>query len=304
MRNLIRRILREQSKVKEIPIKFYMFDWDDNLLYMPTQIYVTTDKNKEIGMGTEDFAHLRSKLTSGEPFVYKGKTVKGMGENPFRKFRGGKEEFYKDVKKSKQAPSWPDLVEAINSGSYLAIITARGHKPQVIKESLRDLIDNNENGISKESLFRSLVDRKELVGQEPLSMEEEVDDYLDSCLFYTVGYYYPTGSSKPEEIKAKAMNFFQTSGNELVEAMNSKLAADGIYDFKFKAYFGFSDDDLKNIAYAITNTTGIDIYSTHGDEKKLVKKGEKGIKPEFEDDLEIQFENKLRNIIKKIIIYN
>ena len=39
-----------------------MFDWDDNLLYMPTQIYVTTDKGKEIGMGTEDFAHLRSKL--------------------------------------------------------------------------------------------------------------------------------------------------------------------------------------------------------------------------------------------------
>jgi hypothetical protein len=135
-------------------------------------------------------------------------------------------------------------------------------------------------------------------------MEEEVDDYLDSCLFYTVGYYYQTGSSKPEEIKARAMNFFQTSGNELVEAMNSKLDADGIYDFKFKAYFGFSDDDLKNIQYAKEKTKGIDIFYTGKGEKELVKKGEEGIKPEFKDDLEIQLENKLRNIIKKIIIYN
>jgi hypothetical protein len=304
MRNLIRRILREQSEVKEIPIKFYMFDWDDNLLYMPTQIYVTTDKGKEIGMGTEDFAHLRSKLTSGEPFVYKGKTVKGMGENPFRKFRGGKEEFYKDVEKSKKAVSWPDLTEAINSGSYLAIITARGHNPQVIKDTLRDLINEGSGGISKEDLLLSLKNRKKLIGQKPLTPKEEINEYIDNCLFYTVGYYYSTGSAKPEEIKAKAMTFFQSSGNDLVDAMNDKLETDGINDYRFKAYFGFSDDDLKNIEFAKEKTKGIDIFYTGKGEKELVKKGEEGIKPEFKDDLEIQLENKLRNIIKKIIIYN
>jgi hypothetical protein len=301
MRNLIRRILREETETTTIPIKFYMFDWDDNLLYMPTEIMVKDDEGGEIGMGTEDFAHLRSKFGSGEPFKYKGRMIVGLADNPFRYFRSGKKEFGQDVEKSKKAASWPDLTEAINSGSYLAIITARGHDPQVIKDTLRDLIDEGSGGISKEDLFRSLVERKELVGQEPLTMEEEVDDYIDNCLFYTVGYYYSTGSAKPEEIKAKAMTFFQSSGNDLVDSMNDKLETDGINDFRFKAYFGFSDDDLKNIEFAKEKTKGIDIFYTGKGEKEKVKSAEKDIKPEFIGDLEIQLENRIKNILRKII---
>jgi hypothetical protein len=300
MRNLIRRILREETEVTEIPIKFYMFDWDDNLLYMPTEIMVQDDEGGEIGMGTEDFAHLRSKLGSGEPIKYKGRMIVGLADNPFRYFRSGKKEFRQDVEKSKKAASWPDLTEAINSGSYLAIITARGHNPKVIKDTLRDLIDEGSGGISKEDLFHSLVERKESVGQEPLSMEEEIDEYIDNCLFYTVGYYYQTGSAKPEEIKAKAMTFFQSSGNDLVDAMNSKLETDGINDYRFKAYFGFSDDDLKNIEFAQKNTQGINIYHT-SDVKKLVKQADKNVKPEFTGDLELQLEYKIKNILRKII---
>jgi hypothetical protein len=303
MRNLIRRILREETEVTKIPIKFYMFDWDDNIRYMPTKIYVKTKDGNSVEMGTEDFAHYREKMSKGIEFEYEGNIIVGLAEEPFKDFRSGYDKFKIDVMKSKKAPSWNTMVKAINTGSPLAIITARGHEPDVLKKALKDFIDANEGGISKEDLYHSLVERKESVGQEPLSMEEEIDDYLDSCLYYTVGYYYPSGgSAKPEEIKAMAMNSFKEDGKKMVEYMNDKLATDGIYDYIFVAKFGFSDDDRKNVEYAVNNTEEIDIYYTGKGEEDKVKDVESGfINPEFNKKEDLKLENRIKNILRKII---
>ena len=37
-------------------LKYYAFDWDDNIMHMPTKIMVLDDKGSEVGMSTEDFA--------------------------------------------------------------------------------------------------------------------------------------------------------------------------------------------------------------------------------------------------------
>ena len=37
--------------------KYYEFDWDDNIVSMPTKIILKNDKGDEVGMSTEDFAH-------------------------------------------------------------------------------------------------------------------------------------------------------------------------------------------------------------------------------------------------------
>jgi len=299
-----RRILSELSDPpQKIPIRFYMFDWDDNIRYMPTKIYVKSKDGKKAQMGTEDFAHYRDKLSKNIDFEYKKKTITGMAEDPFQDFKSGYDKFKVDVSKSKKAPAWNTLVKAINSGSPLAIITARGHHPDVLKDALRDLIDSNEGGISKVSLFKSIVERKEMVGQEPMSEGEEVDDYLEDCLYYTVGYHYPSGgSSKPEEIKAKAMTFFKESGEDLVNSMNDKLATDGINDYVFVAKFGFSDDDRKNVEYAVKKTKGIDIFYTGKGKEEKVKDVESGyISPEFDKEDDLKTENKIRKLLYKLI---
>jgi len=303
MRNLIRRILREETEVTKIPIKFYMFDWDDNIRYMPTKIYVKTKDGNSVEMGTEDFAHYREKMSKGIEFEYEGNIIVGLAEEPFKDFRSGYDKFKIDVMKSKKAPSWNTMVKAINTGSPLAIITARGHEPDVLKKALKDFIDANEGGISKTKLFESLTDRKVLVGQEYFTEEEEINDYLDSCLYYTVGYYYPSGgSTKPEEIKAMAMNSFKEDGKKMVEYMNDKLATDGIYDYIFVAKFGFSDDDRKNVEYAVKNTEDIDIYYTGKGEEDKVKDVESGfINPEFNKKEDLKLEYKIKNILRKII---
>ena len=40
-------------------VKYYSFDWDDNLMYMPTKIYLLNDKGNKVGMTTKDFAEFR-----------------------------------------------------------------------------------------------------------------------------------------------------------------------------------------------------------------------------------------------------
>ena len=49
--------------------KYYAFDWDDNILYMPTKIMVLTENDDVIGMSTEDFAKYRSQIGK-TPFEY------------------------------------------------------------------------------------------------------------------------------------------------------------------------------------------------------------------------------------------
>jgi hypothetical protein len=66
-------------------MKYYAFDWDDNIMNMPTKIILKNDDGEEVGMSTEDFAHYRS-MIGKEDFKYEGNIIVGFGENAFRNF--------------------------------------------------------------------------------------------------------------------------------------------------------------------------------------------------------------------------
>ena len=66
VRNIISEIIHDQMKPT---MKYYAFDWDDNLMYMPTKIYLKDNKGKTVGMSTEDFAEYRTEIGK-EPFDY------------------------------------------------------------------------------------------------------------------------------------------------------------------------------------------------------------------------------------------
>ena len=50
------------SKTVNPDLKYYAFDWDDNIVVMPTRIILKTDEGNEVGMSTEDFAEYRQKI--------------------------------------------------------------------------------------------------------------------------------------------------------------------------------------------------------------------------------------------------
>ncbi len=108
-------------------MKYYAFDWDDNIVHMPTEIVLKTEDGDEIGMSTADFAEYRGKIGK-ENFDYKGDVIVGLAEDPFRNFRtAGDKQFLIDAMKAKQGPAFDDFREAINNGSIFSIRIFKVH---------------------------------------------------------------------------------------------------------------------------------------------------------------------------------
>jgi hypothetical protein len=255
-------------------MKYYAFDWDDNLMYMPTKIIVKDDKGNEVGMGTEDFAEHRIDIGKN-PFEYKGKTIVGFAENPFRNFRvEGDKNFLLSTMLAKTGPAWDDFVECINGGSVFAIITARGHNPKTIALGVKKLIDGNMNGISKKELLWNLRKYNDIVKQNPKVSDESLIDFY----VFKLNKYYPVtfgeGSAQnPEEGKVKAMREFQQYVKKISGLLNSEPYLKNDVSNNFIPTIGFSDDDLRNLEKMKQELgddpeNNIQMYSTYGGEKK------------------------------------
>jgi hypothetical protein len=74
-KKVVKEIISEIIQDQLTPtMKYYAFDWDDNLMYMPTKIYLKDENGNSVGMSTEDFAEYRSDVGK-EPFEYEGHTI-------------------------------------------------------------------------------------------------------------------------------------------------------------------------------------------------------------------------------------
>ena len=150
---IVKQIINEIIQETQTPVmKYYAFDWDDNLMFMPTKIYLKDDDGKSVGMSTEDFAEYRTDIGK-EPFKYEGHTIVSFDKEPFRDFGVlGDKQFLKDAMTAPIGPAWNDFVEAVNNGSIFSIITARGHTPSVLKTAIYNLIKQNKHGLSQKEL--------------------------------------------------------------------------------------------------------------------------------------------------------
>ena len=260
--------------------KYYAFDWDDNLMRMPTKILVKDSEGNEIGISTEEFAHTReyiNKASEEQPYEHNGYNLVGYAPNPFRNFRTeGDEQFKIDALKAPLVKdSWNAFVECINSGSYFAIITARGHKPITIFEAIKNLIDKNHGGIKKQDLINSLMEREKTIYAEPnLDADYLLSNYEDKIL----EHIYPVSNEEvasklgggsansPEEAKISALNIFINDMMKINDNQPIKI--------------GFSDDDKRNVEHvtkvmsgegSIPEEVALSIFYT-GPEKDIPKK--------------------------------
>ena len=104
-------------------------------------------------------------------------------------------------------PSWNDFVECINGGSIFAIITARGHTPSVLRDSIYNLIVTNHNGIDSSKLIENLKKYRDLSGEVMKDDQLLIKEYLDMNKYYPVTYGEGSASN-PEEGKIKALREF------------------------------------------------------------------------------------------------
>ena len=259
--------------------KYYAFDWDDNIMFMPTSIMLLSENDEEVPMSTEDFAEHRHQIGK-ESFSYKGTTIVDYAPNPFRNFREeGDKRFVLDSMIASVGPSWNDFIECVNGGSIFAIITARGHNPKALREGVYNLIMANKNGIDTRTLAKNLNKYRNIgndVSDDTKSKAltpNELREYLDLCKFYPVTFGEGSAAN-PEEGKIKAMKEFISYCKDMAREIGEKAYfKNDVENNEILPIIGFSDDDPKNIE------TMKDFLDTHDNEKLvrtyLTKGGEK-----------------------------
>ena len=266
VRELITEIIQDQLKPT---MKYYAFDWDDNLMYMPTKIYLKDEDGKSVGMSTEDFAEYRSEVGK-EPFEYEGHTIVGFDDDAFRDFKvTGDKKFLVDAMKAPTGPAWDDFVEAVNNGSIFAIVTARGHTPSVLKNGVYNLIKKNKHGLSEKELVKNLRKYRDISDEEDMTDDELVRTYLEMCKWHPVTFGEGSAAN-PEELKVSAMRQFMEYVRNLSQRLQEKAYMKNKISNYFTPYIGFSDDDLKNVETMkkhFDDESGLDIYHTGGGKK-------------------------------------
>jgi hypothetical protein len=230
---------------------FYSFDWDDNILYMPTVIHMDKLIDGEwvpTDVSTAEFAQVRSDKQNWR--IINNDPVSAFSE--FRDFGPrGEGAFLQDVKKAislkRFGPSWDDFIECLSSGCLFAIITARGHESKTMRTGIEWIIDNilseNEvfnmyNNILKFTYLYKEQEKFDRILKGKPSESSLVKIYLDNCDFVGVSAPSRGGTpDNPEKAKEEALLSFKERINRL--ASNVGL----------KAMIGFSDDDLGNVKH-------------------------------------------------------
>lgn len=266
VKDIISEIIQDQMKPT---MKYYAFDWDDNLMYMPTKIYLKDENGKSVGMSTEDFAEYRTEVGK-EPFDYEGHTIVGFDDDAFRDFTvTGDKKFLVDAMKAPTGPAWDDFVEAVNNGSIFAIITARGHTPSILKQGVYNLIQKNMHGLNKKEIVKNLRKYRDIAEEEDLTDDELIKTYLEMCKWHPVSFGEGSAAN-PEELKVSAMRQFMEYVKNLSQRLQEKAYMKNKISNYFTPYIGFSDDDLKNVQTMkkhFDDDSGLDIYHTGGGKK-------------------------------------
>lgn len=130
-------------------VSFYFFDIDDNLLFLPTKLYLwNAEIQAEEAISSGEFAGVQNLL--GRPGKWQAWAVR---EETFRDFRdrpdlpAAEQAFVKDLLAAAadstpwQGPSWALLAHAAAAQRPVAMVTARGHEPTTIEAGLHALVE-------------------------------------------------------------------------------------------------------------------------------------------------------------------
>jgi hypothetical protein len=247
----MRKFIQEGFRDESTPdMKYYAFDWDDNIVSMPTKIILKNEDGDEVGMGTEDFAEYRHEIGKKD-IEYNGNTIVGFAENPFRNFGvAGDKQFLVDAMKAIPGPAFEDFKESINNGSIFAIVTARGHNPETLKQGVYNYIVSNFNGIDKDQLVKNLRKYRSFADEEEMSDNELIKSYLELNRYHPVSFGDVKGAENPEEAKIIAMDEFVSYVRAMAALLNKKAYIKKDLGNKFTPNMpkiGFSDDDIRNV---------------------------------------------------------
>lgn len=225
-------------------LRYYIFDWDDNILIMETPLHFQHFENgkwinKDIT--PSEFAQIRKKYPNNymDNNEWKGDTKYSFIE--FRDFGPrGNNAFIEDIKNAikdkKFGPSWQTFIDAIKEARLFAIVTTRGHEPETLKSAVRYIIDNILTSDEKSEMLNNIQKFNDMFG---VKTNDLITQYLDECYFIGLNSqafinefnYKPIGP-KLNQGKQDAINKFVNYVRDFSKRTKTKLK------------IGFSDDDI------------------------------------------------------------
>lgn len=248
--------MEDRDTNEPLKLEYYMFDWDDNILHMPTLIHLErkTDEGwKPHSVTTARFARIRRDTENYRP-------VGGDWDRAFRDFydvgERGDQAFLEDTKSALApiiqhektgAPSFRRFKKALIEGRLFAIITARAHASRSIRQGVEYFIENVLSDADRRRMIRNLRTYHDWFGEDAKQMtdREIMGRYLDlnryrgvtSPEFQDLMGRQMGGSESPEQAKQVAIRDF-------VHHVIGLLHERGV---DASISMGFSDDDPHNV---------------------------------------------------------
>ena len=256
--------MRVNDAVRDRDFKYYIFDWDDNILHMPTKIRLerrgADGEWREASVSTSTFALVRADTANWRP-------PPGGWNEAFRDFQDapGRNTFIEDTIAAlervehgeRPGPSYTTLKKTLREGRLFAIVTARGHAPETIEKAVRVFIRYALTEAEREEMmanlrgYRRWLDKAEKFGTDA----EEIDYYLSMCRYsavtnvsfkermaqdpvYREKLATATTASRPELAKEFAIRDFVEHVFHMIQRTHG---------FDRSVSIGFSDDDAGNV---------------------------------------------------------
>ena len=243
---------------ESLDFKYYIFDWDNNILHMPTRIHLER-RNPDGSWGltavsTSVFALVRNDTDNYRP-------PEGDWELAFKEFRDLQDltdtQFLLDTREALQpiidgdeepAPSFHVFKKALIEGRLIGIVTARGHYAATLRKGVEYFIEHVLTSVEKRQMQRYLRAYLELFEQDHAHMSDRqvLTNYLSLNRYHAI--------TSPE--------FIDRFGNVTRDVSQEAAKQLAIREFVLHIIailrqpkvpidkpisFGFSDDDPHNV---------------------------------------------------------
>ena len=180
--------------------KYYIFDWDDNILHMPTRIYLEklgrdgVWRPVSVSTGTyalvrTDAEHYRMPRSGGRAAAFRDfQDSPDARTDDLAFIRDTKSALARIASGESAGPSFETLRKTLREGRIFAIVTARGHAPETIREAVRLFIDRVLSQDERDEMlanlrgYRHCFDKVDVFGTD----EEELDYFLSMCRYHAV----------------------------------------------------------------------------------------------------------------------
>ena len=273
-------MIKKFNKFDDKCLRYSIFDFDENLLFMPTIVHLDINKNGKwmpIDVSCSKFSEAISKGARLRNRNYKQTFTDMRDDGP----RGDKVfllDTIEAIKTESFGPSWEDFIYSIIDGRIFLIITARGHEPPTMRKAVSWIIYHYLTDEQRKTMIGNLMKFHQLFGYVP---EDAIEHYLDHCDYVGVmSDYFKENFDVPDMKISKLVGY----GKSIVIRRFLDRVRKHSKKIGLPAKVGFSDDRSRTVADVgeflsgekfldITNDHDISyyIFDTSGNRKKKIR---------------------------------